>query len=58
MKLHQAKNRMNKQGGMTLTTTCGRSSLRSDDGMNVALSDREVTCKFCLSIMKRRKPTT
>ena len=58
MMLHQAKNKMNRRGGMIVSTSCGRSNKASDDGMNIAFSDKDVTCKFCLAIMNRRKGPT
>lgn len=45
--------------GMTLNTTlCGRENKRSwdiSDGTNVADSDKEVTCKFCLKLMEEKR---
>jgi hypothetical protein len=35
------------------TTLCGRMNKRSWDGMNIADTDAEVTCKFCLKLMGR-----
>lgn len=38
-----------KRSGATLTTTlCGRMSGKSVDGMNIADTPGEVTCKICL----------
>lgn len=51
MKLHKHKNRPNRFGGTTYTTLCGRMNAASSDGMNVAETEAEVTCKFCLRIM-------
>lgn len=33
------------------TTLCGRMNKQSHDGMNIADTDEEVTCKFCLKLM-------
>lgn len=48
MVLHKANNRPNKFGGTTYRTLCGRTNAACTDGANVADSDAEVTCKFCL----------
>ena len=57
MKLH--KQIYHEAKGMTLNTTlCGRENKNSwnvSDGSNVADSDEEVTCKFCLKMMKQKK---
>ena len=34
------------------TTACGRSRI-TDDGMNIADMHTEVTCKFCLALLKK-----
>jgi hypothetical protein len=51
MVLHKSNNKPNKFGGMNYRTLCGRSNNSNRDGMNVASSDEEVTCKFCLKRM-------
>ncbi len=35
------------------TTVCGRTNKASRDGMNIADSAAEVTCKFCLRAIAR-----
>lgn len=52
MKLHKEANRPNGFGGTSYRTLCGRTNRRSFDGMNVAPSDDEVTCKFCRAKMR------
>lgn len=50
MKLHRSK--IIQRPGYTKTTTlCGRMNRKSSDGMNIANTDEEVTCKFCRSLM-------
>lgn len=51
MVLHKDRNRPNRYGGTTYGTLCGRTNRRNADGMNVALTDDAVTCKFCLRAM-------
>lgn len=51
MKLHKVDNRPNEYGGTNYRTLCRRINQRSTDGMNVAMSDDAVTCKFCLRLM-------
>lgn len=53
MKLHKALNKPNRWGGINYRTLCGRTNRQCNDGMNVAASDQEVTCKFCLKFMGR-----
>lgn len=48
---HKDKQRRNAFGGMTFTTLCGRMNAASADGMNIADTDEQVTCKFCLRLM-------
>lgn len=48
---HKDKNRPNRYGGTTYGTLCGRMNSACSDGMNVADTDAEVTCKFCLRLM-------
>ncbi len=48
---HKDKQRQNAFGGTTWGTLCGRMNRASTDGMNIAQTDAEVTCKFCLSRM-------
>ena len=54
MVLHASRQRANRFGGETYTTVCGRMNKASNDGMNIANSDAEVTCKFCLRVMGHR----
>jgi hypothetical protein len=54
MKLHKDNNRPNRYGGTRYGTLCGRMNAAFDDGMNVANTDAEVTCKFCLNLMAIR----
>ena len=49
--LHKSWVKANAFGGTTYTTQCNRVSGRGADGMNIADSDAEVTCKFCLQII-------
>lgn len=52
MKLH--KDRQVIRPGRTIyTTLCGRMNRQSRDGMNIAATDAEVTCKFCIRLMGR-----
>lgn len=55
MKLHKDNNRPNRWGGTTYGSLCGRLNAQCEDGMNVALTDEEVTCKFCLRIMAAKR---
>lgn len=50
---HKGRQRQNAFGGTTFTTLCNRMNRRSVNGMNIANSDAEVTCKFCLSMMRQ-----
>lgn len=55
MILHQSKVVTIKSIGAVRTTTlCGRMNRQSRDGMNIANTDDEVTCKFCLKTMGAR----
>lgn len=54
MKLHKERNRPNQWGGTNYGTLCGRTNRANSDGMNVAETDAEVTCKFCLKLMEAR----
>lgn len=38
------------------TTLCGRQSLESKDGTNVAESVTGITCKFCLRLLANMSP--
>lgn len=51
MKLHKDKQVNLGNGATRFTTLCGRMNRRSMDGMNIADTDAEVTCKFCLTKM-------
>lgn len=43
------KSRVVERPGYTrFTTLCGRMNKASQDGMNIADTDDQVTCKFCL----------
>jgi hypothetical protein len=52
MKQHKSNMKENRFGGWSNRTLCGRSNRASSDGMNVAATDAEVTCKFCLKLME------
>lgn len=54
MKLHKDRQRPNRFGGTTYTTLCGRTNRACSDGMNIADTDAEVTCKFCLKLMENQ----
>lgn len=49
--LHKSWVKRNAFGGTTFTTQCNRVSSRGSDGMNIADTDADVTCKFCLAII-------
>lgn len=52
MVLHESKVVEIRSIGATRTTTlCGRTNRRSPGGMNIANTEAEVTCKFCLKLM-------
>jgi hypothetical protein len=40
--------------GVRNTTLCGRMNRRCSDGMNIADTDEQVTCKFCLAKMREQ----
>jgi hypothetical protein len=50
--IHKTR-QVKRWGGIQFTTVCGRMR-ETSDGMNIA-DGSEVTCKFCLRIMKRDK---
>lgn len=51
-KMVQHKDRQIVRPNRTIfTTLCGRMNKQSIDGMNIAATDEEVTCKFCLARM-------
>ncbi len=53
MKLH--KSLVLRRGETTITRTlCGRLRTTSD-GMNIASGAEEVTCKFCLKLMRQQR---
>jgi hypothetical protein len=54
MKLHKDRQVDLGNGATRFTTLCGRMNRRSSDGMNIANSDDEVTCKFCHRKMDNR----
>jgi len=58
MKIHKQIYKEGAFGGTLNTTLCGRSNKYSwllSDGSNVSDKDEEVTCKFCLKLMKLKK---
>lgn len=56
MKIHMAYTVENRLLGYTKTgTLCGRSSGKSEDGTNSTGNRLEVTCKFCLHILKNNE---
>lgn len=54
VRLHKDNNRTNAQGWTRYGTLCGRTNRACNDGMNVADTDADVTCKFCLAKMAAR----
>jgi hypothetical protein len=52
MKMHKSNNLPNRYGGTNYRTLCNRSNRGCSDGLNVAETDEQVTCKFCLVLMK------
>jgi hypothetical protein len=54
MKQHKDK-QVQRQGYVKVTTLCGRLNAGSRDGMNIANTDAEVTCKFCLKLMAAKQ---
>lgn len=52
MKQHKELIKDNRWGGHTYMTLCGRSSSKSMDGMNVADTENEITCKLCIKKME------
>jgi len=56
MKIHLARViNPNRFGGISTTTLCGRANAACMDGMNSTDKQEEVTCSFCLRIIKMRK---
>lgn len=51
MALHKDRQVSLGAGATRFTTLCGRMNKRCSDGMNIADTDAEVTCKFCLAKM-------
>lgn len=51
MKLHKGKRVKIGTDAYRLTTLCGRMNASFNDGMNIAETDKQVTCKFCLKEM-------
>jgi hypothetical protein len=49
MILHKDRQVDLRNGATRFTTLCGRMNKRSSDGMNIADTDEQVTCKFCLA---------
>lgn len=50
--MHKSLVKKNAFGGITTTTQCNRNSYRGQSsGMNIAITDDAVTCKFCLKII-------
>ncbi len=52
MKLHKDRQVNLRNGATRFTTLCGRMNRRCSDGMNIADTDEQVTCKFCLARME------
>lgn len=52
MKIHLAKVRPNAWGGTNTHTLCNRSNAKSADGFNSTDEVAQVTCKFCLALLK------
>lgn len=55
MVIHQSITRSNRFGGMTTRSLCGRTNNACDDGMNIG-DAKDVTCKFCLKLMRPTEP--
>jgi hypothetical protein len=55
MVLHKDRQVDLGNGATRYTTLCRRMNRRSSDGMNIAHTDAEVTCKLCLAKMKEGK---
>lgn len=53
MVLHEVRVRSNRFGGTSHGTLCGRTNRACTDGMNIASTSAEVTCKFCLKRMEQ-----
>jgi hypothetical protein len=53
VKQHKGRTYVNRFGGTTTTTLCGRMNKACDDGMNIADDDAGVTCALCLRFMAR-----
>ena len=50
--MHKSWVKRNAFGGITTTTQCNRHTHRGQSaGMNIADTDDQVTCKFCLAMM-------
>jgi hypothetical protein len=54
VKVHLSKVTPNRWGGFNTTSLCGRLNKQSRDGMNLTATRNEVTCGFCLKLMKVR----
>jgi hypothetical protein len=55
VKVHMAKvikNVWGIEGAMKTTSLCGRLNNACRDGMNVTDATSQVTCKFCLALLK------
>lgn len=47
-----------RPGRTITTTTCGRNSARTVDGLNSTDRREHVTCKFCLRALRQTPATT
>lgn len=52
MKTHMYVTRRNAFGGTTTSSLCGRLNAASADGMNITGDRKQVTCGFCLKLMR------
>lgn len=56
MKLHKENNRYDRSTDTwRYRTLCGRMNRQCADGINIAATNAEVTCKFCLTKMEPLK---
>ena len=55
MKTHLVRMRPSMWGGEVRSSLCNRLNAQSQDGMNVTDKRKEVTCKFCLKLMPKRR---
>ena len=52
MRLHRKLMLEFQDGAFFNGSLCGRLNKAFEDGMNIAMYDEDVTCKFCLNKMK------